>query len=319
MLTRLLTPLDGSPLAETALPAALTIATPSLETELLLLRVSFAEVISLSPVTAVPVMQLTSQSVRAAETAQEAALYLNRLVSAHGVPGRVVWPSVIRTEVASPDVAGLIIDAAWRHHTELIVMASHGYTGASRWVLGSVAERVISSAPCPTLVVRDHAHLRHMLITLDGSPLAEQVLAPALTVAARLGATVTVLRVVGEGLSAATRPHLHLPQGGPRGALSSEHVPEDMRERVVEHLRQEALTYLRAAIHPYRSLWPVSDLAVRVGPTAETILRYATDHNIDLIAMATHGRSGVRRWIYGSVTDKVLRGARRSMLIVRPD
>ncbi len=318
MLTRLLTPLDGSLLAETALPTALAIASPALDSELLLLRVSFAEVISLSTVTAVPVIQLTSQSVRAAETAKAAAHYLGRLVTTHSVPGRLVWPSVIRTEVASPDVAGLIIDSALRHRTELIVMASHGYTGPSRWVLGSVAERVIGSAPCPTLVVRDQMHLRRMLITLDGSPLAEQVLAPALTVAGRLGASVSVLRVVGEGLAASQRPHLHLPQTGPHGSLAIEHMPENVRERVVEHLRHEAQDYLRATLHPYRALWPINDLTVRVGPTAETILRYATDHDIDLIAMASHGRSGVRRWIYGSVTSKVLRGSRRAMLIVRP-
>jgi nucleotide-binding universal stress UspA family protein len=55
-----------------------------------------------------------------------------------------------------------------------------------------------------------------------------------------------------------------------------------------------------------------------IGPAATGILEYSEGHNIDLIVMATHGRTGLRRWVYGSVTEKVLRGAQCAMLIVRP-
>jgi nucleotide-binding universal stress UspA family protein len=57
--------------------------------------------------------------------------------------------------------------------------------------------------------------------------------------------------------------------------------------------------------------------AVRHGPTAETILQFAVDEQVDLIAMATHGRTGLRRWVYGSVTEKVLRGCHAAVLVVR--
>jgi len=83
----------------------------------------------------------------------------------------------------------------------------------------------------------------------------------------------------------------------------------DMVKDVEEYLRKIAKRYHR------------DDLTLKTAPTFEptatSILDYAEAHNVDLLVMATHGRSGLLRWVYGSVTEKVLRGAKRSMLIVR--
>ena len=79
----------------------------------------------------------------------------------------------VQIEVRRGDVAEAVAEAAAEHGADLIVMSSHGYSGFTRWLLGSVAEKALRIAPCPVLVVRSPEPLRHMLIPLDGSPLSE--------------------------------------------------------------------------------------------------------------------------------------------------
>jgi nucleotide-binding universal stress UspA family protein len=154
------------------------------------------------------------------------------------------------------------------------------------------------------LVIRSPQPFRQALITLDGSPLAEQALAPTLEVAHGLGATVTLLRV--------------LPDMDALQLQALDDYERGLSTRLLEELHESAKASLAhlAAKHG-RPDWPIL-AEVRTGPAADAILRYAEQHDIDLIGMATHGRTGLRRWLYGSVTDKVLHGAACSLLVVRP-
>jgi nucleotide-binding universal stress UspA family protein len=142
---------------------------------------------------------------------------------------------------------------------------------------------------------------RHLLITLDGSPLAEQVLAPALAVARCLDTAVTLLRVV--------------PELGASEFRSLEKLESGMAPRFVEEAREAAADYLTLITDRCGNEDLDLKIAVRSGPAADTILEYAEQNGVDLVAMSTHGRTGLRRWLYGSVTHKVLDRLPCSMLV----
>jgi nucleotide-binding universal stress UspA family protein len=169
--------------------------------------------------------------------------------------------------------------------------------------MGSVTERVLAHAPCPVLVIRSKTPFQKMLIPLDGSALSERALAPALDIASAFNAAVTLLRVVREV------PAQHVEE--------LEDVEQGLGLRMQEEMGEEAGTYLQNLVqaYPARNL----QMTVRSGPAADVILSYADSHGVDVVAMATHGRSGAQRWVYGSVTEKILHNSTSfAMLIVRP-
>jgi nucleotide-binding universal stress UspA family protein len=212
----------------------------------------------------------------------------------------------ISTKVGGDDVASTIVDTAEAQEVELIVMSTRGRAALSRWMLGSVTERVLHSAPCPVLTLRANTPLRHMLITVDGSPLAERVLEPALTTAERLHCDVTLFYV--------EQPLDY----SPSYVNELEHAEAGLGEQYLLDLSNRAHLYLEQLtirLKPYGL--PIKSVLTS-GPVANNILDYAENHEVDVIAMCTHGRTGLQRWVYGSVTEKVLRYSRCAMLIVRP-
>jgi len=297
MFKRVLVPLDGSELAERALDPALAVVRAT-NAELLLLSVpSYQQIIA--PAAAGYGMVPTDQIIDLGR--DEAQQYLAGLRrEARCSKCR------IRTLVIAGDVAGCIVDTAASENVDLIVMTTHGYSGLTRWMLGSITERVLRGAPCPVLVVREAMPLCKALISLDGSAVAEKALAPGLALARILGCRVTLLRVdTGEELSAVEQGMLQM-----AGAGSCQDLVGQGEARL--HY------YLECLAKKYRTPDLVIDTAVVQAKPAEAILSYAEAQGIDLIIMASHGRGGVRRWVYGSVTEKVLRQANRAMLIVRP-
>jgi nucleotide-binding universal stress UspA family protein len=227
--------------------------------------------------------------------------YLERLIAAQPTSAATLTQVVLEGE---GDVAHAIVEAAATAPADLIVLSTHGYSGVTRWVLGSVAERVLHQAPCPVCVVRAAAVPRRVLIPLDGSAVAETVLAPALALAAQLDDTVTLLRAV---------PMVSTSEVRRLNALEP-----NLGARLQEELCADAAHYLRRVAATHARPQTRLDTHVLIGPAAHTILQYAEQKNYDLIAMATHGRTGLQRWTYGSVTEKVLRSASCSMLVVRP-
>jgi nucleotide-binding universal stress UspA family protein len=192
---------------------------------------------------------------------------------------------------------------------DLIVMATHGRGGISRAWLGSVADNLIRHIHKPILLVRASEQeaqnfelcTDHLLVTLDGSPLAEAVLKHALAIAQPSRTRITLLRVVPPAYVATEL----------NGLVQSD---SHLRERV-----QAAHDYLNGVATQLgvEGYLVDSDVVVSVH-AATTILTYADEHQCDIICMATHGRSGVQRLLLGSVADKVLRGADRPVLVYRP-
>jgi nucleotide-binding universal stress UspA family protein len=211
-----------------------------------------------------------------------------------------------QTHIEEGDEASVIVDTAMAEDVDLIVMSSHGRAGIVRWMLGSVTEKVLHSAPCPVLIVRSARPVRRIVITLDGSTLAESAIEPGLALARKLNAAVTLLQVKTKPGPVESRS-LQYRWSRPAGEGQAESGDLQMSDHYLDDI---VARYGRA------------DLALTaasvVGGAAEAILAFAETNDVDLIAMSTHGRTGLRRWLYGSVTNKVMRGAPCSMLIVRP-
>ena len=213
MFKKILVPLDGSQLSQRSLEPALALSEQT-GAELLLVRVPTADTLSFAV-----------SEARQRELAQNALVYLETIRKSNEQPH-----FSIRTQVLDGDVASAIIDAAHAEQSDLIIMSTHGYSGLTRWVLGSVTEKVLRSAPCPVLAIRAARHPQRILITLDGSSLAERAIESGLSLAQSLKAEVTMLRCV---------PHIVAD-----GKLD-EHE-RGLSRRLQEDLLNEAKEYLRA-------------------------------------------------------------------------
>lgn len=297
MFKNILVPVDGSALSERAVAPALTLAAQD-GARVILMRTPVVEVAMVPTVEFFGNYSLRGLDQAVERARHETSAYLQSLQQTHGR-----GEHRIQTLVVDGDPAEAILQTAAERQADLIVMSTHGYSGVTRWLMGSVTERVLASAPCPVLVIRSDQPLRRMLITLDGSELAERVLAPALDIAAAFRAAVTLLRVVKQVTSA----QIHELEG----------VEHGLGLRVQDELTDDANQYLLDKAHhqPGGTLLT----AVRTGDAPSLILNYVETNGIDVVAMATHGRSGAQRWVYGSVTEKVLRNSQAfAMLVVRP-
>ena len=301
METRILVPLDGSPLAEQALSCAVTLGR-GLPAELVLFRA----------------VSIPSDARKYVDDAvldggdlierldAEADDYLRGV--AEGV--RLACLSVHRVVRHGP-AAEAIVDYAEQMDIGQIVMATHGYGGLKRWTHGSVAERVLQAASVPVLMVRaqekesiDSRQLmlcRRILVPLDGSEMAEQVLSPVTSVAQAVGAEVLLFQVaVDQRPSMFGSDWFFLPVEGEYEA--DERAAQAYLERVAGPLRDEGIQV---------------STVTEMGPVAESIIECAEANHIDLIAMCTHGRTGLARWALGSVADRVLRAGGVPVLLVR--
>jgi len=296
MFTKVLVPLDGSELSERALAPALEVAAKP-GGEITLLRALVPQSIFARALEgADPHIEKWVAEAQTAERG-DARQYLERLQKANFRDDLQV-----NISLTDDDALSSILDSAVEH--DLIVMSTHGRSGLTKWMLGSVTERVLASATCPVLVIRAAEPIRRVLIPLDGSSFSESALGPGLELALRLNAEVTLLRIVDE-VSGLERVEL--------SGLGT----TDLANRLQNGLINEAEQYLETLLMPMGDL--KIDRKVMVSNTAAfRIVDYAQRHTTDLIVMATHGRTGLAKWVYGSVADKVVRGAPCSMLVIRP-
>ena len=295
MYRNLLVPLDGSAFAEHALPFAASIARRASAT----LQLVQAHV---------PIASLYSGSELVADLTLDAKIRENETAYLDGVVNRLrenVPVRVSRTLVDGP-VADALHEQALGSAADLVVMATHGRGPLSRFWLGSVADTLVRRLPIPILLVRPkedapdlatEVKVGRILIPLDGSDLAEQILGPAIELGSLTQAEYTLLRVV--------EPFMPSPHQFP-GPLFDQLAREAQMyvDGVADRLRGRSLR--------------VETRVVMFRPAAAAILEEARVHATDLIALETHGRGGVARLLLGSVADKVIRGALTPVLVHRP-
>jgi nucleotide-binding universal stress UspA family protein len=305
MFTKLLVPLDRSTLAEHAIGRAVAIARECrAELELVVVH----EPGPFSGIANVP----WGDPDQAAD--QRYIESLAAEVMSTSSPALRVTSSALRGTAA-----GMICQHAKTTGADLIVMTSHGRTGLSRAWLGSVTDAVVRECTAPVLVLRaadsDGTRLevpdgfKHVLVPLDGSALAMDIIPMAAALAQASRARVTLLRVV-HAVPMIIPYDVTLPAGY---AAAIEDV--DSTKRVARDALEE-LTKLAKRMHDEH------DLTVQVHVetderVATTIVDFANGHGVDVVAMSTHGR-GITRWLLGSVADKVLRSSDLPVLLRRP-
>lgn len=300
MYRSLLVPLDGSQFSEHALPLARAIARQTGAT----LHLVHVHVITVPiSVDAIPVFD---EALDAQDRAREQE-YLDNLARRFSAGGAVH----VTTAVLDDPVAGALQAYAAAHGVDLMVMTTHGRGTFSRFWLGSVADMLVRCAPMPILLLRPQEtppdleqmpEIRHMLVPLDGSALAERILPPATALGALTGAAFTLLHVIApEAAGYETDWPITRFEAGGLTAIRA--AAQTYLDRVAERLGAQSL---------------VAHTAVIGGQPAPAILEYARDHDVDLIALATHGRRGAARILLGSIADKTLRGATTPVLLYRP-
>lgn len=304
MYDSLLVPLDGSQAAAQVLPYVRFLAR-GLDCRVILVTVAeppLEDVGPSSPTRATP-----------AKTESAEADYLDR-VAATFEDSRLV----ASTEVIEGRAAESIIAYAEAHRPGLIVMATYGRSGPGVWVLGGVADRVISASATPVLLLRPGAQehpvpqpeLRSIIVPLDGSRLAEAALPHAEALASKLGMDIVLTRAV-------ERPRLFASASPSTTGPASVPVPRVAEAtNAVEREAQDYLDRWTSAllVKGLRARWEL-----RHGPPAGEIVRLAGSLAGSIVAMTTHGRSGVGRWLLGSITNKVVRACDRPILLVHPE
>jgi len=317
MFERILVPLDGSPRAEQALPVAARIARAS-GGSVILLQVVSPPIDYGGGLTQTPLM---TEEVIETELALSSS-YLDRVAKA-----RELAEIETTTEVMFGLPAQDILAIAESRLVDLIVMCSHGRTGFTRWVLGSVAQKIAHHCPVPLLVLREGKLLplesppdaaRHLtaLVPLDGSPLAEAALVSAANLVAALVAPAAgalhLMQVVKQ--LSTTADEGFITQLNEETVERAKAYLMSVKERLQAELKDRKLTIT----------WSVAldaDAADAIIGTAEQREQQEGAEGLggcDLIAMSTHGRSGLERWVMGSVMERVLGATKLPMLIVRP-
>ena len=221
------------------------------------------------------------------------------------------------TVVPRGEPAQSVIDEASQDDGTLIAMSSHGRSGFARWWMGSVADKVLHMADHPLLLVRSHPRQgisgerapERLIVPLDGSDEAEDVLPHVVTLASRMNIPVDLLQVTiseAEYYQAMSMGLRVLPPSLPSFRSFSDKVEgeaNDYVSNVRRRLQQQGVGNVEARL-------------VRGAP-ADCIVDLASSYDNSLVAMTTHGRSGVGRMILGSVAERVVRQSGGPVLLVR--
>ncbi len=246
--------------------------------------------------------------------------------------------------VTGPVTEG-ILDVADEEEVGLIAMSTHGRGGLGRFLLGSVASQIVHYAKVPVLLVRATSgeevpgefSYRKILVPLDGSEFSRAVLPHVHEVAACTGARVILLQAIAEPEPDTSEAHWLLTFGGPasigevpgEGGLRPGMEPwarrewaESIRAELVRRTEREmeaAQSNLNAAAAGFKTSGISFETVIQAGRPSEVILDVAMAEKVDMIAMATHGRSGIQRLLLGSVADRIVRHADAPVLLVRPE
>ncbi len=220
---------------------------------------------------------------------------------------------IVHCEVVRGRPAEEIVRYAEENDIDLIAMSTHGRSGVLRWVMGSVATKVLGASSSPVLLVRAKALQQvtpqgwlgsSILVPLDGSAVAEWVIPHVGYLAREWGAETILLRICEPPTIPSDRPAAIEPSW------------EAYRDQLIGCCRSQATQYLNTIEKAFEDRGLKARSEVIMGKVAEEIIAYTNRGGIDLIAITTHGRSGVSRWLYGSVASKILSAASIPILLI---
>lgn len=209
---------------------------------------------------------------------------------------------LVQEQVEAPSPADAIVSYAEDRDIDLVVSGTHGRRGLERLLMGSVAEEVLRRVPCPMLTVRDHDgrtawNVQNVLAPVDFSDGADTAVRHAKELALTYGAKITLLHAVEE----VVYPSAY--------GMEMADVPGP---EIIERVERSLATMAREEIGYEHVL-----VEALVGYAPSVILDYQEEHDVDLIVISTHGRSGLERLLLGSVTERVARRASVPVFVVK--
>lgn len=293
MIRTILVPLDGSELAEQVLPYASELA-----------RRADAEILLLTSIQPVGIWDATATAINWEREERVAQEYLDAQKERLQAAGLKV-----RVKREHGEAAAGILETAETENVSLIAISTHGRSGLSRWLFGSVADRIVQSAHVPLLMVRPDAKqpapstvFEKLLVPLDGSEVAASVLPFVEEVAKLFGASLVLYHAV-----------------APVSAYPGfETVNPQLDGQVLQEMQQQAKELLSSAARDIGGRGVHATVAVSIDLAVDGILRAAKETGADLIAIGTHGRSGIGRMVMGSVANAVMRRATLPCLLIHP-
>ncbi len=298
MYERILVPLDGSQLAEVALPYARSLA-ERLGSEI---DVVCVEEFNLNDALEnIP----NPQSNEVEPVKYSAKNYLERVA---------MRSPEIRPKTLIGRPADAIVEYANEENIGLIVMATHGRSGIKRWALGSVADKVVRASNQPVMLIRakgahpdihNSSAFKKILVPLDGSEESEIIIPYIRELGSRLKAEIVLFQAV--------ERFTHLYYLADMMAVT--HLPYSDQE--MEPFRADAASYLEKVGESLKGEGITLSSKVGIGDIAEWIIEFADEIDADLVAMTTHGRSGISRWRLGSIAHKVMHAGNTPLMLVR--
>jgi nucleotide-binding universal stress UspA family protein len=302
----MLVPLDGSDLAETVLGYAKELAV-SMDLDVTVLHVYNARYGEHAPMHRAYIERGAAIVRRQMEAFQR-----------NTVSNTVVATAQVEAVLVTGHPAEEILRFADEHGMDLILMATHGRSGIRRWAMGSVASKILSASKIPVWLVPAASAMENarpplstwtLVVPLDGSQLAEAVIPHIEALARQWGSEIVdivLIRVCEPAFVTADYPEANMPLSW------GEHI-ENMESR----LKLTSEQYLERIEERLISAGLNARSDVLMGNTAEMILDRAHIYPFCTIAMSSHGHSGLRRWAYGSVADRIVHGAQRPVFLVR--
>ncbi len=241
----------------------------------------------------------------AADTANLYHSYLLRLDERlkSKYPGLPAWQTRLQTGKAAEEILRFIQE----HNVDLVILSAHGASGHGAVLIGKVANKILTATVKPVLLVKSPPPdktplIGKILVPLDGSGIGLAAIDVVNSIAPAFGAEVVLIQVV--------EPVRYLPSIDGMGAYT---LPIDDAE-----IEAEAHKFLDTRAQLLRDKGVAVSTVVKTGPAAELIMKYANENQIDLIAMSTHGLSGLTRWVFGSVTEKIVVYGNTPVLVVHP-
>ena len=289
MYDKILVPLDGSKLAEGSLPYA----------EILARKIG-------SEITLISVLLFGSKS------DEDQYHHLHQFYIQEMAKTMKEKAIKVKSVIVTGDPAEQIVDYADRKNIDLIIMGTRGRSALKRWVLGSVADKVVSATSCPVALisskdteagVQGRRILRKALVILDGTTEGELVIPRVEEIASKLDMEVTLLQLVEQAYEYYT------------GAQDFSHVPSSKEK--MNSIKAKARRHLKKLASLLEGKGVIVTVKVMMGNSAETIIKVAGKIDADLLAMATRGRPSISRWIFGSVRDEIVNIGNTLVLLVR--
>ena len=311
MYSKVIVPLDGSDLSEQALPYGRLIAGS------LGVAIELVQAYDTLPTGLLGARNRQDVASRLDQVARDLAI-----ASLEPVRQRLEQEghSVSVTAQRGP-AADVIVAIAGADPTALVVMSTHGRGGVSRWVMGSVTDKVLHTIPNPMLIARatvtgpasPGTSLKSVVVPLDGSPLSELAIPHAISIAGTLSANINVLRITPTEDHYRQQLNLVTPEMGTVPDFDMANPDELAAEDADQAAGYLADVQNRMAIDHAHGVTVEHEVNDRI---AQSIINHASAQP-SLVVMTTHGRSGVGRMVLGSVTDRVIRHSNVPVLVIR--